>query len=58
MFQNLYKSKNKGIQYINPGAAGFNGFHKYMTAMRFQIEANNIHDLEVIELGERGKMVI
>ncbi|MCX6255448.1 MAG: metallophosphoesterase family protein [Bacteroidia bacterium] len=50
--------KKAGFLYINPGAAGYNGFHKYMTAIRFQIDGKNIHDLELIELGERGKVVI
>jgi putative phosphoesterase len=50
--------KKFGFLYINPGAAGYNGFHKYMTAIRFQIDGTRIHDLELIELGERGKVVI
>lgn len=50
--------KKAGFLYINPGAAGYNGFHKYMTAIRFQIDGKNIHDLEIIELGERGKVTI
>jgi hypothetical protein len=50
--------KKAGFLYVNPGAAGFNGFHKYMTAIRFQIDGKSIHDLELIELGERGKAVI
>ncbi len=50
--------KKAGFLYINPGAAGYNGFHKYMTAIRFQIDGKNIHDMELIELGERGKVVI
>lgn len=50
--------KKAGFLYINPGAAGYNGFHKFMTAIRFQIDGKNIHDLELIELGERGKAVI
>jgi uncharacterized protein len=50
---------NKGsFLYVNPGAAGYNGFHKYMTAIRFHIDGKNIHDMELIELGERGKAVI
>lgn len=49
--------KKAGFLYMNPGAAGYNGFHKYMTAMRFQIDGKSIHDLEVIELGERGKII-
>jgi putative phosphoesterase len=50
--------KKGGFLYINPGAAGYNGFHKYMTAIRFQIDGSEIHDLELIELGERGKAII
>ncbi|HKK42162.1 MAG TPA: metallophosphoesterase family protein [Bacteroidales bacterium] len=43
-----------GFLFINPGAAGNNGFHKFITAIRLQIDGKNIHDLELIELGERG----
>jgi putative phosphoesterase len=50
--------KKGGFLYINPGAAGYNGFHKIMTAVRFQIDGRKIHDLELIELGERGKAPI
>jgi putative phosphoesterase len=46
--------KKAGFLYLNPGAAGYYGFHKYMTAVRFQIDGRNIHDMELIELGERG----
>lgn len=45
-----------GFLYVNPGAAGFNGFHKFMTAIRFQIDSTGIHEMELIELGERGKV--
>jgi putative phosphoesterase len=47
-----------GFLFINPGAAGYNGFHKYMTAIRFQIDGKKIHSLELIELGERAKVPI
>jgi len=50
--------KKGGFLYVNPGAAGYNGFHKYMTAVRFQIDGTRIHDLELIELGERGKAIV
>jgi len=50
--------KKWGFLYINPGAAGYTGFHKIMTAIRFQIDGGNIHDLELIELGERGHIRI
>jgi putative phosphoesterase len=48
--------KRAGLLYINPGAAGYSGFHQYMTAIRFQIDGKKIHDLELIEMGERGKV--
>lgn len=48
--------KKAGFLYLNPGAAGYTGFHKYMTAIRFQIDGNDIHDMDLIELGERGKL--
>jgi putative phosphoesterase len=47
--------KRSGSLYLNPGAAGYSGFHKYMTVIRFQVDTKKIHDLELIELGERGK---
>jgi putative phosphoesterase len=50
--------KHYNFLYINPGAAGYTGFHKYMTAIRFQIDEKRIHDLELVELGERGKVRI
>jgi len=48
--------KRAGLLFINPGAAGNAGFHKYMTAIRFRIDGGKIHNLELIEMGERGKI--
>jgi hypothetical protein len=39
--------------YMNPGAAGKQGWHKIRTIIRFVIDGNNIKDCEVVELGER-----
>jgi putative phosphoesterase len=50
--------KKRGFLFINPGAAGYNGFHKFMTAIRVQIDGKSIHDMELIELGERGKVTL
>jgi uncharacterized protein len=50
--------RRSGSLFINPGAAGYTGFHKYMTAIRFAITGKKIHDLELIEMGERGKVRI
>jgi hypothetical protein len=50
--------KKVNLLYINPGAAGYSGFHKIMTAIRFRIDGSSIHHLELIELGERGKALL
>jgi len=47
-----------GFLYINPGAAGYQGFHKYMTIATLQIDGSRIHDFKLIELGERGKVIL
>jgi putative phosphoesterase len=47
-----------GFLYVNPGAAGYTGFHKFMTAVRFRIEEKKIFQMELIELGERGRASI
>lgn len=39
--------------YMNPGAAGRQGWHKVKTLLRFTIDGNEIKDCEVIELGRR-----
>jgi putative phosphoesterase len=47
--------KKRGLLHINPGAAGKHGFHKVKTLTRFTMEDGQIKNLEVIELGGRGK---
>lgn len=42
-----------GCLYINPGAAGKQGWHKMRTLVRLVIDGNNLKDCEVIELGKR-----
>lgn len=42
--------------YLNPGAAGNQGFHPIRTVLRFEINGAEIRDLEVIELGRRGQL--
>lgn len=46
--------KQLDLLHINPGACGNEGFHKIKTIVRFTLDAGNIKDLEVIELGQRG----
>jgi putative phosphoesterase len=40
--------------YLNPGAAGNQGFHSMRTIVRFVIDGPKIDKMEVIELGKRG----
>lgn len=44
-----------GCLHINPGAAGLQGWHKVRTLVRFSVEGREFKDLEIIELGERGR---
>lgn len=50
----IYDKKLK-LLHINPGAAGKTGMHQVMTAVRFEINGNNISNLEIIELGKRSE---
>jgi uncharacterized protein len=43
--------------YLNPGAAGNQGFHKIKTLVRFEITGKKIDQMEVIELGKRGAII-
>lgn len=42
--------------YINPGAAGNQGFHSIKTIVRFEIDKTKIENMQVIELGKRGAL--
>ena len=46
----------RNMVYINPGAAGNHGFHHIKTILRFEILNKEIKNMEVIELGKRGKL--
>ena len=48
--------KKNQLTAINPGAAGKHGFHKKRTMIRFKISKSGLSDMEIIELGERGKL--
>lgn len=50
----IMPDKELNLLHINPGAAGKEGFHKVRTIVRFKIHEKKIHDMEVIELGNRG----
>jgi uncharacterized protein len=44
------------LLYINPGAAGHHGFHHTRTMVRFEINNGTMQNMEVIELGARGRL--
>ena len=52
----VIRDEKYNLLHINPGAAGKHGMHKIRTAIRFEISGDKIKNLEVIELGERGKI--
>ena len=39
------------LLHMNPGAAGISGLHKVRTMLRFEIDGDKIHSLEVVEIG-------
>ena len=46
--------KQLNLLYLNPGAAGIQGFHQVKTALRFEIVGVEIKNMEIIELGKRA----
>ena len=48
--------KEHELLHMNPGSYGFVGWHRVRTFLRFSIEGEEIKNLEVIELGRRGKL--
>ncbi|MGB0347485.1 MAG: metallophosphoesterase family protein [Balneolaceae bacterium] len=44
--------------YINPGAAGKQGFQEYRTVIRFEIDQGKIQNVEVVNLGSMRKAMI
>ena len=43
--------------YLNPGAAGNQGFHQMKTLIRLELRESQILQMEVIEIGKRGAVV-
>ncbi len=50
--------KEFNVLYMNPGAAGNEGFHQIKTLLRFTIDKGVMKDLEVVELGKRGSTFV
>lgn len=50
----VQKDQQLGVWYINPGAAGINGFHKMRTLIKFEVHEGKMQNMQVVELGKRG----
>jgi uncharacterized protein len=50
----IMPDKTLGFLHINPGACGNEGWHKVKTLVRFGVDAGQIKDVQVIELGNKG----
>lgn len=50
----VMKDESLNMLYINPGAAGSQGFHQMKTIIRMELSGGKISKLEVVELGKRG----
>ena len=48
-------SRFNDMQYLNPGAAGHQGFHQVRTLLKFQISDGKLDRIRVVELGTRGR---
>lgn len=46
----VMNDKSLGLLHMNPGAIGKHGFHNVRTMLRFEIDKENILNLEVIEI--------
>jgi hypothetical protein len=47
--------KKNNMIFLNPGASGKHGWHKMKTLLRFTLDTGKMSNLEVVELGLRGK---
>ena len=45
---------SRDFLFVNPGAAGVSGFHKVRTAVRFQIDGENIQEMEIYEMDRKA----
>jgi uncharacterized protein len=51
----IMPDKKRNLLHVNPGACGQQGLHKISTLVRLSITDGEFHDVQVIELGLRGR---
>jgi putative phosphoesterase len=52
--ETVKKDRENKIVFLNPGAAGRQGFHKYRHIMKIEVENKKITNLELIKLGKKS----
>ena len=50
----VMNDKQFGMLYVNPGAAGLQGWHVVRTALRFKIEEGEVREMEVFQLPRKA----
>ena len=50
----IISDRSGDLLYLNPGAAGRQGFHRVRTLIRFDLKQNHVQNMQVIELGSRS----
>jgi putative phosphoesterase len=56
MLKVMKDAEFNNMLYINPGAAGKQGFHHIKTMVRMTLEEGKVTNLEVVEMGKRGSI--
>lgn len=52
----LSDAPRNNLLYLNPGAAGQQGFHRMRTLLRFEVNKGKVNNMQVVELGKRGAL--
>jgi putative phosphoesterase len=52
----VMRDKKLDLLHLNPGACGRHGFHRMKTFLQFEINEGKLEQLQVVELGLRGKI--
>ena len=50
----MHDTQHPPLLYLNPGAAGQEGFHQVRTLLRFELNDKKVSHMQAIELGKRG----
>lgn len=50
------RDPKRGLLHLNPGAVGIEGFHNVRTLMKFEVKESKVVNLNLVELGKRGRL--